>query len=503
MDRMDYQMDSEVHTTTPQHQTSNQPRCPYRTQANISPFTSQYQNPHSPFNSSSRAYVPLAVHSNVYGDGLPRHALSHNILPYDTPTTSLGSVHTASSSQRNATDPGGFDYTAGDGLDPRAPPYHGQSHLINQENVRPSHQSSAPSSANDMEQTNAAHEPESRPAVVGQAYPARLPEITPYYNDWMAHRITHPASNSSSNNSQRLQLPIPPSQISLDDAQRPHNMFHQQPAFPTLSAGTQTSISSQTPPSHTSIRPTGSAERRAFRLFTALGGLPTPQVAISEDDDSNEEQDDILEHTARAHPMYLDHNDARMQHLLSQMSPGSHILAGHSDAARESLTRAARRGAAAAVKMVASSSVLASFEKVEKDSLKPEDQLCVICYNEFGVKNPDGFTEHPVRLPTCKHLFGDQCLRQWLKDSDSCPYCRDKLESEPKRAQPSSEFRSRLIFGQQHSPDTGNSSSPSDPQESSQDRANLFRTLHYDQQVSQLFQERLLREAAAREAHIR
>jgi hypothetical protein len=58
---------------------------------------------------------------------------------------------------------------------------------------------------------------------------------------------------------------------------------------------------------------------------------------------------------------------------------------------------------------------------------------CIICYNEFGIKNPDGFIESAVRLPKCKHLFGDHCLKQWLKDSNTCPYCRDKLDSEPKR----------------------------------------------------------------------
>jgi hypothetical protein len=61
---------------------------------------------------------------------------------------------------------------------------------------------------------------------------------------------------------------------------------------------------------------------------------------------------------------------------------------------------------------------------------------CIICYNDFGVKNPDGFIESPVRLPKCKHIFGDRCLKQWLQDSDSCPYCRDKLPSEPKRNRP-------------------------------------------------------------------
>ena len=47
--------------------------------------------------------------------------------------------------------------------------------------------------------------------------------------------------------------------------------------------------------------------------------------------------------------------------------------------------------------------------------------------------NPDGNIECAVRLPKCKHVFGDHCLKHWLKDSDSCPYCRDKLPSEPKK----------------------------------------------------------------------
>jgi hypothetical protein len=59
---------------------------------------------------------------------------------------------------------------------------------------------------------------------------------------------------------------------------------------------------------------------------------------------------------------------------------------------------------------------------------------CIICYNEFGIKNPDGNIESAVRLPKCKHIFGDHCLKHWLKDSDSCPYCRDKLPSEPKKS---------------------------------------------------------------------
>ncbi|OAF55857.2 hypothetical protein VC83_08039 [Pseudogymnoascus destructans] len=96
--------------------------------------------------------------------------------------------------------------------------------------------------------------------------------------------------------------------------------------------------------------------------------------------------------------------------------------------------RAARRAAIAAAKLVASPAALASLEPVELSSLTGDDRNCIICYNEFGIKNPDGNIECAVRLPKCKHIFGDHCLKHWLKDSDSCPYCRDKLPSEPKKS---------------------------------------------------------------------
>ena len=56
---------------------------------------------------------------------------------------------------------------------------------------------------------------------------------------------------------------------------------------------------------------------------------------------------------------------------------------------------------------------------------------CVICYNDFGVPNPEGINEAPLRLPKCRHVFGDHCIKKWFEESDSCPYCRDKLQSEP------------------------------------------------------------------------
>lgn len=65
----------------------------------------------------------------------------------------------------------------------------------------------------------------------------------------------------------------------------------------------------------------------------------------------------------------------------------------------------------------------------------------MICYLEFGAPNQDGLCESAVRLPKCRHIFGDNCLRRWLQESARCPYCRDRLPSNLTRA-----FRSSDVF---------------------------------------------------------
>lgn len=58
-----------------------------------------------------------------------------------------------------------------------------------------------------------------------------------------------------------------------------------------------------------------------------------------------------------------------------------------------------------------------------------EHIACIICYHDFGIKNPEGIRELPLRLVKCKHVFGEVCIKKWFKEkeSDKCPYCRDKL----------------------------------------------------------------------------
>jgi len=91
---------------------------------------------------------------------------------------------------------------------------------------------------------------------------------------------------------------------------------------------------------------------------------------------------------------------------------------------------AAMRGQLATGKKVPSKETIASLEKLTIKGLNESDKSCIICYNDFGVPNPEGLIEQPIRLPKCKHIFGDNCIKKWFEDSDTCPYCRDKLPSE-------------------------------------------------------------------------
>ncbi|WYZ34454.1 hypothetical protein EsH8_I_000730 [Colletotrichum jinshuiense] len=83
-------------------------------------------------------------------------------------------------------------------------------------------------------------------------------------------------------------------------------------------------------------------------------------------------------------------------------------------------------------KNVASSTAIQSLQSVAISDLSESERTCVICYNEFGVETPEGVNEAPLRLPKCKHVFGDHCIKKWFEESDSCPYCRDKVPSEPR-----------------------------------------------------------------------
>ncbi|KAK6582302.1 hypothetical protein PZA11_004710 [Diplocarpon coronariae] len=108
----------------------------------------------------------------------------------------------------------------------------------------------------------------------------------------------------------------------------------------------------------------------------------------------------------------------------------------------------AMRAALSAGKRLPTKIALASLETLNVDNLQGEEKTCIICYNEFGISNPEGQVEQPTRLPRCKHVFGDICIKKWFEDSDSCPYCRDKLPSELKRLNPGPPITMRMVHSE-------------------------------------------------------
>jgi len=80
-----------------------------------------------------------------------------------------------------------------------------------------------------------------------------------------------------------------------------------------------------------------------------------------------------------------------------------------------------------------------SGEELERFLARTEDQ-CVICcadYVEGLFSNVDtNATEadadkqpsHLFELPRCKHVFHEECLREWLNRASNCPICRNDLK---------------------------------------------------------------------------
>jgi hypothetical protein len=137
---------------------------------------------------------------------------------------------------------------------------------------------------------------------------------------------------------------------------------------------------------------------------------------------------DIASRMRRNHIWDSDDDEESIADIeIGRYSRGSQQLFSEYD---EERAMAAMRGAMAAGKKVPSKEAIASLEKVSISDLKEADRTCMICYNEYGLANPEGITECPIRLPKCKHVYGEKCIKKWFEDSDSCPYCRDKLPSE-------------------------------------------------------------------------
>ncbi|KAI0161694.1 hypothetical protein GGR52DRAFT_135321 [Hypoxylon sp. FL1284] len=181
------------------------------------------------------------------------------------------------------------------------------------------------------------------------------------------------------------------------------------------SSRTESPLSDSPSPPRPAARDTGSEEAttETYRANTSRNQRELPRLAPSDSGWSSEDDSD---------------RDAVAMSLLEaavSAAPGS-----------EDRVRAHQimRGAVSS-KRVASKKALTSLEKVTISSLPESERSCVICYNNYGVETPEGFSEAPLRLPKCKHVFGDHCIRKWFEESDSCPYCRDKVHSEPQYLQ--------------------------------------------------------------------
>ncbi|KAM5383608.1 hypothetical protein ACJZ2D_001845 [Fusarium nematophilum] len=234
------------------------------------------------------------------------------------------------------------------------------------------------------------------PAGVGQE-PNSLQRPPYIMSDTAANAFVHNA-----NSSHFVPTSLPPhSYISTPPQRRGH-----------FSSASVSSRAFRELPSPTRPSPPSSGFRRSH---------PRQRRSVSSrmmaSDPGRDEDDDISRH------LFVDH---------SLHSPGG------SDSSSESMEDALIRHmqvvrGSVSTKMVASKMTLRSLQSIKIEDLSEADRNCVICYNDYGVKTPEGFCEAPLRLPKCGHIFGDHCIKKWFEDSDSCPYCRDKLPSEPKQ----------------------------------------------------------------------
>ncbi|GAB1311396.1 hypothetical protein MFIFM68171_01606 [Madurella fahalii] len=189
------------------------------------------------------------------------------------------------------------------------------------------------------------------------------------------------------------------------------------------------------PPGPNSAHPAPESDRPLFpinpamphgpdrrRYYTTSRRVPRPPIPTSVSQHSDYDSDEDLEQ------LMDDADDQTLHHYIEEFSAGNPQFR----ALTEDHVRASQilRGQISN-KRVASRKALSQLQSVDLNTLPESERTCVICYNDFGVPNPEGINEAPLRLPGCKHIFGDHCIKKWFEESDSCPYCRDKVHSEP------------------------------------------------------------------------
>ena len=59
------------------------------------------------------------------------------------------------------------------------------------------------------------------------------------------------------------------------------------------------------------------------------------------------------------------------------------------------------------------------------DGVADDDKICNIC-QEIYLQGPS--PEYPLRLPSCKHVFGRDCIVAWINENkNTCPHCRKPI----------------------------------------------------------------------------
>ncbi|TGO33909.1 hypothetical protein BHYA_0222g00190 [Botrytis hyacinthi] len=62
------------------------------------------------------------------------------------------------------------------------------------------------------------------------------------------------------------------------------------------------------------------------------------------------------------------------------------------------------------------------------DAAKLDFDQCGICIESYAEATiPLEPNHEPAKMPKCGHVFGRDCIVEWLKKHDTCPLCRDEL----------------------------------------------------------------------------
>lgn len=57
------------------------------------------------------------------------------------------------------------------------------------------------------------------------------------------------------------------------------------------------------------------------------------------------------------------------------------------------------------------------------------DDMCGLCAKDFFTVSEDRLVVYDtvIGITDCKHLFHDECLNRWIKGTNTCPLCQDKM----------------------------------------------------------------------------